>query len=758
MDPGRAFDRLAGPYRVPFLGAVAVATAVLAFAAAGVRLDRGSAALATDDAASRAAERRLRAAFPSGDTVLLAVTRDDLLSPSGLRDLAALTRSVAALPGVGRVDSLTTAIELAPGPFGAEPRAVVDDPDDPEAARAAIDRNPVLDGLLVSRDRTTAGVLVEFEPGLDGAAAAARMSDLRALAAATAAPDETRRLTGTAVQKDAVARLVSRDQAVLLPASVAVLGLALAAWFRRRSAVVLPLAVTAIAVAWTLGLYALAGNELNPLTSLLPPLLMTVSVSTAVHVYARWASPEFAAGCPPATRARETVRVLIGPCFLTALTTALGLMSLTVADLPAVRRFGVYGAIGVLISFALNVTVLPVVLARLRPPEPGRPRGVRLDDAVARLAAFGVRRRRAVLAATLAVVAIAAAGAARIRNNTDLVAFLKPDEPLARDTRWIDAHLTGTAVLELMIERADGAPWTGVDDVARLDRFERAVAGIDGVTGTLGLPDLLRAVARAETSDPDAGVPDDAGALAAAFDLLDAAEDPTPVRRVRTADGAAVRTLVRVHAMGSARAEALFAEVLARAASVLGSDVRVTAGGPFHAVATDSNRLVAGLVESVGLALATVLASLALLFRSPRVLVAAAVPNVVPVLATFGFMGFAGIDLSTGTAMIASVVLGIAVDDTIHWLARFREGGEGDVGARAVAASRLAGRPLAIASSVLVLGFWVGALGSFLPTIYFSLLTGATILAALACDLVVLPACLVALHPSSGSSPSSPAR
>jgi uncharacterized protein len=108
-------------------------------------------------------------------------------------------------------------------------------------------------------------------------------------------------------------------------------------------------------------------------------------------------------------------------------------------------------------------------------------------------------------------------------------------------------------------------------------------------------------------------------------------------------------------------------------------------------------------------------------------------------------MGYAGVELSTGTAMIASAVLGMVVDDTIHYLSHYRLVHEGDAVAAIRATSRAVGAPVTVMSTSLILGFWVGALGSFLPTIYFSLLTGLTMITGVVCDLLVLPASLVLL-------------
>ena len=141
------------------------------------------------------------------------------------------------------------------------------------------------------------------------------------------------------------------------------------------------------------------------------------------------------------------------------------------------------------------------------------------------------------------------------------------------------------------------------------------------------------------------------------------------------------------------------------------------------------------------------------MFRTAELMLLSIIPNLGPVIWTGGLMGALGIDLSTGTAMIASVVIGLAVDDTIHYLTRFRR--EESRGTREAIhrATTRTGRALVISSVVLVVGFWVGALGSFKPTLYFSLLTGLAMISALACDLLVLPATLVLLDRRSKAEP-----
>src|SRR6185503_2417874 len=175
-----------------------------------------------------------------------------------------------------------------------------------------------------------------------------------------------------------------------------------------------------------------------------------------------------------------------------------------------------------------------------------------------------------------------------------------------------------------------------------------------------------------------------------------------------------------------------------------GPEYTLVPTGALYHVVRDSTRLVRQQVSSFGTAIVLVVLAIGLLFRSLTFTVLALIPNVMPILWTGGLMGFAGIELSTGTAMIASAVLGLVVDDTIYYLAHYRHAYRGVAVAAIHETARAVGAPITPASVSLVLGFWVGALGSFQPTIYFSLLTGLTMITGVACDLLVLPASLVA--------------
>lgn len=419
------------------------------------------------------------------------------------------------------------------------------------------------------------------------------------------------------------------------------------------------------------------------------------------------------------------IRPLPAPCFFTALTTALGFLSLLSSEIPAVRQFGLYGALGVLIAFAVSATLVPLGLCLLRVSSGASCRHSRgpmaaLLRACARLS---LGRSRGVLQTALLLTAVSLFGMAEVRCNTDLVRFLKPEAPLHRDTIFVDGRLGGVNFLEFMLSRQDGGAVTGDADLSLLASFSRQVRGFPDVAGVLSLADL--------------------SPLAWSSPLA---------QKLVGRSGKVARISVRLRSMGTDRAAPLVKKALAQGRELFGPDYRLVPTGSFYQVTEDSTRLVSGQMRSFGLALVLVLGAIGLLFRSVKLTLISIVPNLIPVLWTAGLMGALGIELSTGTAMIAAVVIGIAVDDTIHFLARYRREFKGQCRRTIFRITFSTGRALVISSVVPAVGFWAGCLGSFLPTIYFSLLTGLTIVGALLCDLLVLPACLHLADGSTGPS------
>jgi len=747
---------LLGRGRVPFLIAIAALSVFFAVQASRVGVERNNESLRSEDAEQLQNQEELRRTFGSDDDLLLSVTHPRLLGPQGLRLLDELTRAIAAIDGVRRVYGLTTAKVLVPGAAGAEEAPLIAPPLDAgeveERARRALDENPDFTAQLVSADRHTAGLLVEFEdrPG-DFRYRGAVIDRVRALMREKGGGGVELHLTGVSVQTADVTAFIQRDQNLLIPLAVVVLGVLLAVFFRRVLGVVLPLAVNGLTVLWTVGAYHFAGYELNAITSLLPPLLLVISLAVGVHVFQRWLAgfPDIA---DPVERVEAALRSLSLPAFFCALTTMQGFLSLAANDMPAVQRFGIFAALGAGLSFFFGMTLMPIALTYVRRPPAGRevaphPWMMAVLETAARIS---TRRPVAVLVSFSLLTVVAGFGLPRLRSNTDLVRFLKSDAQLYRDTMFIDRHLTGPLAVEFLFSRVDGKPLASLDAVRRLEQLERVVRERPLVVTTASIVPVLRQLHRAESGAGRLVLPEDDEQVAYYFDLLEAAPAQDFLRRLIASDFTRARVSVRIRAVGSYESAPLVAAIESDARRILGPEYRFVPTGTLYHVIHDSDRLVREQVESFGLAIALVVVAIGVLFRSLRFTVVAVIPNVLPILWTFGLMGYTGIELSTGTAMIASAVLGLTVDDTIHYLAHYRRAYAGDSAAAIRETTRAVGAPVTITSVALIFGFWVGCFGSFKPTVYFSLLTGLTFITGVVCDLFVVPATLLLLERASG--------
>ena len=735
-----------GRGRYPVLACLLLFTAVMTVFAVDVPVEQDTRSMSAQQPVQLADHERFLDLFGDDEDLLLSVTPPQLLTPATLALLTEITQRLEGMAGVRRVLSLSNARQLVSGRYGAEERPLLPqayNTDFASTTQAALKANPEYEGLLISADHKTAGLLITLKDQRGDPAQRHRLiGEVRKLMASLAERAEFH-LTGVGVQQNDVASYIQRDQQVILPLVAIVLMIMLALIFRRFSGILLPLLATGISLIWTMGLYTLCGLELNTITSLLSPVVMVLAVSNSIHLYNGWLHLDGGDDRRVILLADKVDQLLV-PCLFTALTTALGLISLTISSVPAVRQFGLFAAVGVMISFFVTLTLVPVALSYL--PLPGR----RYQEGIGLLrwmlqaiANLTIRHPRAIILIATLLVGVSLAGLPKLQNNTALVAFLNSDAPLAIDTRYIDAHLAGVNALEFMLDKQDGSPLAGHADYAKFEEFEALAHQQQPVASVFSILSLLRQLHHAESGNSKSELPADDDELRYELDLLGMAEDRSMQSRFLTPDLQTARVSVWLHDVGSRSAAVVTKNLLDQGRTLLGPDYRLTPTGSFYQMNLDSNRLVTDMIKSFSLSIGLVLLSILVLLRSLRMTLLAMIPNVIPIIWTMGLMGFCGIDLSTGTAMIGAVVIGLAVDDTIHYMVHYRRTYAGVASKAVMNTTTQTGRALMIASLVLAVGFWVGCFSSFKPTIYFSLLVGGTLLGALICDLLVLPACLI---------------
>ncbi|MEX2481303.1 MAG: MMPL family transporter [Gammaproteobacteria bacterium] len=707
--------------------------------APALEVDPSIVALLPRDGADLALLESVRQRFASDDLLLVTWTDDALFTPRHLRAFKALAQHIERMPGVEDVESLATALRTSVhaqytdvSPF------LATIPADAAAARALRDAalaNPLYAGYLISHDGRAATIAVRFASDLSSRTLIAMVRDIAAASSSRAAGVHDA-LSGPLFVRLEISRLLLHDLYRVMPLAIGATLLVAVLGFRHLRGVVLPLLANAIALTVTLSLFTATGHAFNYVTVILPPTVYVVGFAYAVHVVSDF-DRHFVAGVERGTAVLAALNDVAYPVTLTALTTALGFASLSLSAIDSIRDFGLWASLGTLLAWAAALSVVPLGLLLMpRLQVRVRRRGGRRQ--VARLAALA--ESHAVWAllggALLAVVSIL--GASRIQITTDYLENFAPDSELRRDFTRLNTAFAGAVPLQILLEGEQPDSFKSPAALRAVHELQTWLLQQPEIGAVYSLLDYIAELERVLAPDlVDADpVPTTAG-VASHLILLGASED---IRRF--ADPAFASTLlqVRTNAAASADLTALARRIEQRLAELpAGMTGQVT--GSSLLIAQTLDEVTRGQVTSLCAALLPIAAVLVVLFRSLRLALIALLPNALPIVAFFGILGWTGVPLNLTTSLVASTVLGIAVDDTIHFFVRLRAAVQHQ-GERVALRTALDAvmRPVTLTTAALALGFVTLVGGELRSQADFGLLAAATLVIAWLLDLAFTPA------------------
>ncbi len=696
-------------------------------------------------------EEALRERFPQDEAlvVLLRAPAGErsrmLFATETLRAIDRAAERIASHPLVDRVFAVTTLERISGTEDGFAVERLVDPDDGASPAtrrqRALADR--FAPGFVVSRDADTLALIVRPHD-LEGSAG--RVAVLELVRAALAAEGLAPWVAGYAGEVAlAVAQLRSmlRDTLTFVPLTT-VLGLCLVAWlFRRWLAVALSALAIGAVVAGTIGVLVAWGRPYTMVSAMIPPLLTALTVALLIHLFnaVRLADRRGHRGEARVRRALDEIR---RPARYTALTTAAGLGSLALSPVAPIATFGIAAGLGALLAYPVVVGLVAAALARHdRRRWPAVAGAAWLDRLVARAARLGMRRAGAVAAVTLLAAMAGLPLALSVRAETDLYRFFGPEHPLTRATRLAESELSGVATLEVYLEASSPDAFEAPARLAALRGLQRWLEAQPEVDRTVSAGELVEEMNWAFHGEDDAWrrLPDSRKLVAQYLFIYDGRD----LWEVLDRDLQRARVPMNLGIHGANAIGDFIARLERHLAESLPDGLHWRVAGLGRLFADQEDLLVTGQLRSLAGALALVFMLMLLLWRSLRAAALCMLPNLAPVLLIFALMGALGVWLDMATAMIASVAIGIAVDDTIHvyeGYRRRRAAGRGVVLALARTYAQ-AGRAVTLTTVVLGSQFLLLGASAFVPTVEFGILSAAGLVAALLFDLLLLPALVV---------------
>jgi predicted RND superfamily exporter protein len=698
--------------------------------------------------------RRMTRTFGGAEVVLAAYDDPELFTPAGIARLATLTRRLEAEPGVASATSLATT------PLGAR----IIETDSSPAARRLV---RLMEGYVVGADHRTAAIACTLEPHAPELATARQQAVSRAATIDRLRGEMQSLPDGTVAGEPAMLRdgfaMLEWDGTVLAWASVALTGGVLLFFFRSLRWVIVPMGVVLTALWLTRGVLAVGGAKLTMVSTMLSAMITVVAIATVTHVIVEYRRRRDL-GQPSVDALADTLATLLWPICGAIATDIVGFAALTASQVGPVHDFGVMTAIGagmVLLGVGL---VLPFLALFGRfDDHPRRAWGetaleATLDGIVRRI----VRRPRTILASVAVVVGVAVAGMHRLEVETDFTRNFRAGSPTVASYDMVESRLGGAGVWDVLLPIGGNVDAATLARVARLEdrlRTEVVVTGADGrttpgLTKVMSVADVIEAVSPVPLGNLERSLLGNWGVSQAVTvmrrqlpQLAGALLGHDP------ADGSSwLRIMLRARERQPATAKR---EIIAGVRRIVAESLPATpgeaVGGPevtgfFVLLSQLVDRMLSDQWLTFGLAAAGIVILLAAAFGSPLLGLVALVPNGLPIFIVLGLLGWAGVRINMGTAMIAAVSLGLSVDSSIHYIAAFRRHADGGSVATALeAAHRTAGRAMIFSTLALAIGFLALTTSGFMPTVSFGWLSCVTLLGGLAGNLVVLPVLLTLL-------------
>lgn len=691
------------------------------------------------------------AQFGSDEVLVVGVESEDPLGEANLDRLDALHAELEAMGDIAGVTSIANLQRVGRVGDTVAVRSFADEARDNPKERAALANeirgDPAFGGLLLSEESGDFLVLVELTVDDDRPAERGPeiVEEVLASFGSRGFSAEQLHSGGMPVLMSSIVEQSLSNITKMFPVVVVLLLLAVFLMFGRFWPVFVNSISALLAVLWAMGFSIARDPQLNIFLTIVPVLVMVISFSDVVHLCSAYLL-ELEDGKSKRDAIVEATADVGAACFLTSVTTGIGFISMVFVPSPVFSQLGVVAGFGVFVAYLLAMTLVPILLDLFRTPESWRGgRGGAVQEALDGLLAGAARLSTGhpvkVLIGFAVLFAVAIWGCTQIYFETDFEKRLAPDSRMREDAKFLDETFVSTTTLELYVEapQKEGILKPELfDDLAKLEQEIEALPEVEKVVSVV---DLLRATHGSFTGEGASFLPLSGPAIAQLFVLLEMQGEEALSPFI---DFARQNTRMTVYTTETGiRAQQMLRDKVERMAEQRvdeQADVDATSLGALLGSWVDD--IIAGQRDGLGFSLVVIALILILGFRSFRAGLWSMLPNVFPLLALGGWAGWFWDAVDTDTLILGMIALGIGVDDTIHFIARYQLERQRcrDVREAIDNTFRFSGRGIIITTFIFVLGFSPLAMSDYLPIHIMGTMLPFCFLVALIADLLLVSA------------------
>jgi predicted RND superfamily exporter protein len=712
-------------YRIGLFVAGAVISAFAFIEATKLTLEQSIESLYALDDPHLVDYRQSKSLFGGDEFVIVVYEDPDLLSADGLARVRSFADELSQVPGVQTKSTQNLADVLTPAniPWLVRPLFQMRRDSLVELSR----------GILIGADRKTTGIVLRLFP--EDKTSVSRDATIRGVRAIAEAHDPPAYIVGEPVLVHDMFQYVDQDGQRLFYASLVLLGLVIFLLFRSLRWVVLSIVLVAATVAWTKAILVLCGMRLSMVSSMLNSLVTIVGIATVMRlmVYYR----EQRATYEPLEAFHKTIVELSPAIFWTTVTAAAGFVSLLSSDITPVRSFGTMMTLGTMLVLLTGGMLLPAGVL-YKPESSDIPTGTterRLVGLLGGLTTW-VEQRAVWVIGTVVVLSIASFfGLFRLRLDTDFTRNFRSSSPIVHALDFVETRLGGAGTWEVNFPApAELTP----EFLNKVRAFAARLRELEEARPNEPEPALTKVVAITDLLDLVPGSSDDTEGIRRKLELITAFQ-PEFEPSLYNAEAGRMRLVLRAKQREPSEVQLKLIETVGAWGREEFKDAKTT--GLYVLLTFLIESLLRDQIISFFLTVAMVVVIMVLAYHNLRIALVSLVPNVFPILLVVGAMGWLGVPVNVGTAMIAAVSMGLTIDASIFYLYGYRKiRGEGRPLAEALRETHQGfGRALVFGTLALVVGFSVLALSRFIPLVYFGVLVSLAMLGGLIGNLLLLP-------------------
>ncbi len=525
-------------------------------------------------------------------------------------------------------------------------------------------------------------------------------------------------------------------------------------FFRSFKAVFFPVVIVITGVIWALGMLSLFGYKITLLSGMIPPLLIVIGIPNSIYMLNKFHS-EFARHGNK-VKALQRVIIKIGNAtFLTNLTTASGFATFVITKSDILKQFGIVASLNIMSLFVLSLLLIPIIFSFIEPPSAKHIKHLE-NNFVTRIINTLIKitrnHRRTVYITTIVIIGIGIYGISLIKSSGFMVDDIPESDPIYKDLKYFENNFNGLMPMEIMVDtkRPNGVMQLNV--FKKIDQLEETLLGYPDLSAPLSMLNLFKFSKQAFYNGKQSfyKIPNNREQN---FILQYAAKGEENANLLHSFLDSAKQTTrlsIRMKDVGTKKMEEIHTQFTADLDSIFPAEnYDVTVTGSSITFFKGTQYLLKNLFSSLGLAIILISLFMALMFSSWRMVILSLTPNIIPLIFTAAIMGFTGIPIKASTILVFSIAFGISVDNTIHFLAKYRQEllvTNWDIRQSVILALRETGVSMLYTSVVLFFGFGIFSISSFGGTQSLGILVSLTLLIAVTSNLILLPSLLSGLE------------